>query len=60
MDGRSADDMRRSSMLTHWKSSVAWQVTSGFVLGIVGIVTMQPADATRTLVGHIAPHAVAR
>jgi len=47
-------------MLTHWKSSVAWQVTSGFVLGIVGIVTMQPADATRTLVGHIAPHAVAR
>ncbi|MBB5713337.1 hypothetical protein [Sphingomonas aerophila] len=47
-------------MLTQWKSSVAWQITSGFVLGIVGMVALQPADATRTLVGHIAPQAAAR
>ncbi len=36
------------------KSSLLWQVVSGFALGTIGIVAFQPADATRTLAGHVA------
>ncbi len=36
------------------KSSLLWQFVGGFVLGTVGIVAFQPADATRTLTQHVA------
>lgn len=44
-------------MKTMIRSSFFWQVASGFVLGSLGMVALQPAEATRTLVGHFAPHA---
>ena len=39
-------------MLGIVKSSFFWQVTAGFVLGVVGMVALQPAEATRTLASH--------
>lgn len=39
-------------MMTSLKNSFAWQVTAGFVLGVVGMVALQPIDATRTIIGH--------
>ena len=38
------------------QSSFLWQVAGGFVLGTVGMVALQPADATHTLASRFAPH----
>ncbi len=35
------------------KSSLLWQVLGGFVLGTLGIIAFQPAEATRTLTSHV-------
>ncbi len=35
------------------KSSLLWQVFGGFVLGTLGILAFQPAEATRTLTSQI-------
>ncbi|SEN73846.1 hypothetical protein SAMN05192583_3451 [Sphingomonas gellani] len=43
-------------MLTALKTSVAWQVASGFILGTVGLVALQPAEATHAMVHRITPH----
>ena len=37
------------------RSSVVWQFAGGFVLGAIGLVALQPADATRELVSHFVP-----
>ncbi len=37
------------------KSSFVWQFAGGFVLGAIGLVAMQPAEATREMLGRIAP-----
>ncbi len=37
------------------KSSVVWQFAGGFVLGAIGLVVLQPADATRELVSRFVP-----
>ncbi len=42
-------------MVKRLKSSVLWQFAGGFVLGTVGLVALQPADATREMVSHIVP-----
>jgi hypothetical protein len=47
-------------MVTMLKSSFFWQVASGFALGVVGMVALQPAEATQTMVSHFAPVAVPR
>ena len=36
------------------KSSFLWQFVGGFVIGAVGLVTRQPADATQTLTDRVA------
>lgn len=36
------------------KSSLLWQVLGGFVLGTLGIIAFQPAEATRTLTSQVA------
>jgi hypothetical protein len=42
-------------MLNRFKSSVVWQFAGGFVLGTIGLVALQPADATREMMGRIVP-----
>ncbi|MFS0773310.1 hypothetical protein [Sphingomonas sp. 1P08PE] len=42
-------------MLHIIKSSVVWQFAGGFVLGAIGLVALQPADATREMVSRFAP-----
>ncbi|MDP1028076.1 hypothetical protein Q5H91_12705 [Sphingomonas sp. KR1UV-12] len=42
-------------MLNIIKSSVVWQFAGGFVLGAIGLVALQPADATRELVSRFVP-----
>ena len=44
-------------MRTMLHSSFFWQMSCGFVLGVAGMVALQPADATRTLVSHFIPAA---
>ena len=44
-------------MLAKLKSSFAWQVTSGFVLGTIATIALQPAEATDTLVHRFARQA---
>jgi hypothetical protein len=41
-----------------FKSSFFWQFAGGFALGAIGLVALQPAEATRTLAEHFmsAPH----
>ena len=36
------------------KSGFLWQVAGGFVLGAVGLVTLHPAAANRTLADNLA------
>jgi hypothetical protein len=45
------DEAIMKSML---HSSFFWQMSSGFVLGVVGMIALQPAEATRNLLGHVA------
>ncbi len=33
-------------MLKFFKSSLLWQISSGFVLGTIGMIAMAPADAS--------------
>lgn len=42
------------------KNSFVWQFAGGFLLGAVGLVTFQPAEATRTLTSHFAITAAQR
>jgi hypothetical protein len=42
-------------MRTMLKSSFLLQTASGFVLGVIGMVAFQPAEATQALVGHLTP-----
>lgn len=35
------------------KSSLLWQVLGGFVVGTLGIIAFQPAEATRALTSHV-------
>ncbi|GGB25946.1 hypothetical protein GCM10011380_14410 [Sphingomonas metalli] len=42
-------------MMKRLKSSAMWQFAGGFVLGAIGLVVLQPADATRAMVGRIVP-----
>ena len=44
-------------MLNKVKNSFFWQVAGGFVLGAIGVVALQPAEATHSLATHFAPHA---
>ncbi len=37
-----------------FKTSFGWQFAGGFVLGAVGLITLQPAEATKTLTDHLA------
>ncbi|MFA5988166.1 MAG: hypothetical protein WC803_00990 [Sphingomonas sp.] len=41
-------------MLKLLSSSLLWQLLGGFALGLVGIVAMQPAEATHQLVDRVA------
>ena len=41
-------------MRTILKSSFFWQFAGGFALGAVGLLTLQPAEATRKLTHHFA------
>ncbi|MBY0304722.1 MAG: hypothetical protein K2W86_06180 [Sphingomonas sp.] len=41
-------------MVKFLKSSLLAQLGSGFVLGLVGIIAFQPAQATRTLASQVA------
>ena len=34
------------------KSSFFWQFSGGFVLGAIGLLALQPAEATRTFARH--------
>lgn len=36
------------------KSGFLWQVASGFALGAIGLVSLQPPEANRTLADHLA------
>jgi len=40
-------------MVKFFKSSLLWQISAGFVLGTIGIVAFQPAEATRTLTSQV-------
>ena len=42
-------------MRTFLKSSFLWQFGGGFMLGAIGLVALQPADARHALVDHFAP-----
>jgi hypothetical protein len=42
-------------MLKHLKSSFVWQFAGGFVLGAIGLLAIQPAEATRELEHRFAP-----
>ena len=35
------------------KSSLFWQFSSGFVLGTMALVALQPSEARHTLVGNV-------
>lgn len=37
------------------KSSFVWQFAGGFVLGAIGLVALQPADATHEMLSRIVP-----
>jgi hypothetical protein len=37
------------------KSSFVWQFAGGFVLGALGLITLQPAEQTQQLMSRIAP-----
>lgn len=40
-------------MLKILKSSLLWQISGGFVLGTLGILAFQPAEATRTFTSNV-------
>jgi hypothetical protein len=42
------------------KNSFIWQFTGGFVLGAVGLLAFQPAEATRTFASHFSSSASAQ
>ena len=42
-------------MRTIIKSSFLWQFAGGFVLGAIGLVALQPAEATHEMVSRFAP-----
>ena len=42
-------------MRTILKNSFIWQFGGGFVLGAIGLVALQPADARHVLVSHFTP-----
>ncbi len=42
-------------MVKSFKSSFVWQFAGGFVLGAIGLVVLQPAEATQVRVGRFAP-----
>lgn len=39
-------------MRTILKSSFLWRFVGGFALGAIGLLTLQPGEATRNLTGH--------
>lgn len=41
------------------RSSLLWQFTGGFALGLAGLLALQPADARHVFVGHV-EHALSR
>jgi hypothetical protein len=43
-----------------FRNSFFWQFAGGFVIGAVGLLTFQPAEATRTFTSHFAPVEAAR
>ena len=47
-------------MRTLIKSSFIWQFGTGFALGAIGLVALQPADARHTLVSHFTPAIVSQ
>lgn len=47
-------------MLKLFSSSLLWQLVAGFALGTVGIVALQPAESTQTLLDHVHRVAVTR
>lgn len=44
-------------MRTIFKSSFLWQFAGGFALGAVGLLTLQPTEATHNLARHFTPAA---
>lgn len=42
------------------KHSFIWQFTGGFMLGAVGLLAFQPAEATRTFASHFSSSASAQ
>lgn len=47
-------------MTSFFKSSFVWQFAGGFMLGAIGLVALQPAEATHELVSRFAPTHQAR
>ncbi|WP_170209839.1 hypothetical protein [Sphingomonas oligophenolica] len=45
-------------MRTFLKSSFVWQFGTGFVLGAIGLVALQPVDGRQALVSHFTPTAL--
>jgi hypothetical protein len=39
------------------KSSFIWQFAGGFVLGTIGLVALQPAEARHSIAAHFVPAA---
>ncbi|MDQ2893803.1 MAG: hypothetical protein M3R64_12045 [Pseudomonadota bacterium] len=45
-------------MRTFLKSSFVWQFGTGFVLGAIGLVALQPVDGRQAFVSHFTPTAL--
>jgi hypothetical protein len=46
-------------MRSFLKSSIVWQFGTGFVLGAIGLVALQPVEGREAFVSRFTPHAVA-
>jgi|CoawatStandDraft_6_1074263.scaffolds.fasta_scaffold36003_3 hypothetical protein len=45
-------------MRSFLKSSFVWQFGTGFVLGAIGLVALQPMEGRQALVDHVTPSAI--
>ena len=51
---RSEEDIMR----TFLKSSFVWQFGTGFVLGAIGLVALQPVEGRQAFIDHVTPTAL--
>ena len=54
IQNRSEEDNMRSFL----KSSFVWQFGTGFVLGAIGLVALQPVEGRQAFVHHFTPDAL--